>query len=358
MTDLKTRILSEISRAGFAWHSDDERKIIDAIMTALSKPASEPAGGDVAAVAKIIDPEGFKLLAEGKNLTSGQAVTYRDAYGKAHLILAALSSSAGPAEQVDWRDVVGFEGLYEVSDQGQIRSVKNGRILATHTMGDGYVKAEFWKEGVRTQTSAHRVVARAFLGEPPEGKPEVNHKDGDKLNNTPSNLEWCSRAENNEHSRYVLGNDVKPVTATDIETGVVESFPSIAEAGRRAPATVEMREALQAAEPFIELLHSLTGEKRARAIVWKALKQVRAALAPATEGSAPRLRRVRHVRRGSEYEVLGEGEVQISNPEDLVRRYSRILTEGDELVVYRACSDGKLWLRFPDEFADGRFVDI
>jgi hypothetical protein len=51
-----------------------------------------------------------------------------------------------------------------------------------------------------------------------------------------------------------------------------------------APATVEMREALQAAEPFVELLHSLTGEKRARAIVWKALKQIRAALAPATEG--------------------------------------------------------------------------
>lgn len=54
-----------------------------------------------------------------------------------------------------------------------------------------------------------------------------------------------------------------------------------------APATVEMREALQAAEPFVELLHSLTGEKRARAIVWKALKQIRAALAPATELDSP-----------------------------------------------------------------------
>jgi hypothetical protein len=70
------------------------------------------------------------------------------------------------------------------------------------------------------------------------------------------------------------------------------------------------------------------------------------------------LRRVRHIKRGSIYDVLGEAEVQISEP----GRYfgsgalndpgARILAEGDKLVVYRDCKTGKLWTRFPDEFND------
>lgn len=65
------------------------------------------------------------------------------------------------------------------------------------------------------------------------------------------------------------------------------------------------------------------------------------------------MRRVRHLKRGSTYEVIGEGEVQISNGV----RNGRWLSEGDTLIAYRAHSDGKLWLRFPDEFEDGRFED-
>lgn len=67
-------------------------------------PAPAPASGGVdavAAIAKIIDPEGFKLLAEGNNLTTGQAANYRDAYGKAHLILASLSTAATPVSETD-----------------------------------------------------------------------------------------------------------------------------------------------------------------------------------------------------------------------------------------------------------------
>lgn len=135
------------------------------------------------------------------------------------------------AQPVAWRPVVGFEGHYEVSALGDVRNVKTGRTQAKNTMGRGYIKAEFWKDGERTQTSVHRVVAEAFLPRR-DGLNEVNHIDGDKTNNAAWNLEWTDRKGNTDHSRYVLGNDVKPVLATDPETGAQEYFPSIEEAGR------------------------------------------------------------------------------------------------------------------------------
>lgn len=75
---------------------------------------------------------------------------------------------------------------------------------------------------------------------------------------------------------------------------------------------------------------------------------------PAADGP----RRVRHVKTGGKYTVLGDGEVQLSVWHDTVfKQPFRRLFEGDELTVYQG-ADGKLWLRFPDEFNDGRFEDL
>jgi hypothetical protein len=110
-------------------------------------------------------------------------------------------------ENLEWRDVVGFEGLYRVSSSGLVKSMprtiidKNGlnafhkgRVLKPFLNNDGYLKICLSKNSVCTIISAHRIVAQAFIANP-EDKPTVNHKDGNKLNNTLDNLEWATRAE-------------------------------------------------------------------------------------------------------------------------------------------------------------------
>jgi len=136
-----------------------------------------------------------------------------------------------PVAVAEWRPVVGFEDSYEVSSEGDIRNKLTGKTLAKNSMGSGYIKADLWSGNARKQTSVHRVVAEAFLAKPLFCN-EVNHLDGDKTNNRVSNLEWSNRRDNTNHSRYVLGNDVKPVLATDLEMGTEEYYPSIEEAGR------------------------------------------------------------------------------------------------------------------------------
>lgn len=132
-----------------------------------------------------------------------------------------------------------FEGYYEVSSEGDIRRCDTGKLLAKNLAGAGYVKADFWREGRRSQTYVHRVVARAFLEQVP-GKEEVNHIDGDKTNNRVANLEWSDRADNTNHSRYALGNDVIAVLAKGPDGE--EYFPSIEEAGRHGynPSCIQM----------------------------------------------------------------------------------------------------------------------
>ena len=144
---------------------------------------------------------------------------------------APSNANTSGLEVVAWRPVVGFEGLYEVSSSGDIRNARTGRVQSKCLTGGGYVKAEFWRDGVRKQTSVHRTVAEAFIPLV-AGMNEVNHIDGDKQNNNVANLEWSDRRGNNDHAFYVLGHSVKAVMATDPKTGAEQYFPSIADAAR------------------------------------------------------------------------------------------------------------------------------
>lgn len=121
-----------------------------------------------------------------------------------------------------WRDIAGWEGLYQVSSEGRVYSTRSGRCLKPATKDNGYQFFGLYRRQNATRAYVHRLVAAAFLPNPC-GKSEVNHKDGDKTNNALNNLEWVTPSENQRHSRRVLGNwtgpPKKPVLCTD--TGVV-----------------------------------------------------------------------------------------------------------------------------------------
>lgn len=109
-----------------------------------------------------------------------------------------------------WRPVSGYEGLYEVSNQGRVRSfhksIRNPevpRILAPGNVR-GYRQVCLRKNGENASGLVHRLVALAFVGHPPTPDHQVNHKDFNKANNVPENLEWVTQAENNIYSKDVI----------------------------------------------------------------------------------------------------------------------------------------------------------
>ena len=104
-----------------------------------------------------------------------------------------------------WRAVVDYEGLYEISDFGRVRSAidrKNtfkGKILKQETGVWGYKRVRLYKNGKSQAIKVHKIVITAFIGRRPDGK-EVNHKDGDKTNNWLDNLEYVTPSENIRHA--------------------------------------------------------------------------------------------------------------------------------------------------------------
>jgi hypothetical protein len=101
----------------------------------------------------------------------------------------------------EWREIEGFDGRYQVSRCGVVRSRTSGEWRnLTLSMQTGYHVANFWKDGKTVRKMVHQLVARAFIGPPPDGMGTINHIDGNKLNNDPSNLEWCTNADNIRHA--------------------------------------------------------------------------------------------------------------------------------------------------------------
>lgn len=103
----------------------------------------------------------------------------------------------------EWRAVPDFEGLYEVSSLGRIRSLyfDPPRLCAFSADKSGYPIVQMNKNGRRICKVVHRLVCRAFHGEPTALHKEAAHLDGNRTNPAASNLKWCSKAENHSHKR-------------------------------------------------------------------------------------------------------------------------------------------------------------
>lgn len=104
-----------------------------------------------------------------------------------------------------WKNIDGIDGVYQISNFGRVKSlsrvkVENRRELILKNGNNGkYLYVHFYKNKKQTNFSIHRLVAMAFVPNPKKLK-EVNHKDGNKLNNNFENLEWCDRKDNEKHA--------------------------------------------------------------------------------------------------------------------------------------------------------------
>ena len=141
----------------------------------------------------------------------------------------------------EWRDVVGYEGLYQVSDQGRVKSlerklphwrggeqIKKERILNPGIDRDGYLKLNLCAGGKTRTFFVHRLVCQVFH-ENPDNKPQVNHINEDKTDNRACNLEWCTCKQNinhgsrNERVAKALG---KPIGQYKLDGQLIKVWPS------------------------------------------------------------------------------------------------------------------------------------
>lgn len=131
----------------------------------------------------------------------------------------------------EWRDIEDYEGKYQVSNMGRIKSLKYGkeRILRTGTIDKyGHQGVNLCKNGVAANKCLHRLVAEAFLPNP-ENKPCVDHIDTNPRNNCVENLRWCNAKENSQNPLTIEHNKQKSIYCFENAT----AYESTMEAARQ-----------------------------------------------------------------------------------------------------------------------------
>ena len=145
-----------------------------------------------------------------------------------------------------WKDIQGYEGIYQVSNYGEVRSLdrieqcngterlRKGRTMLPRKIKDGYLSVGLRNGSRQKGKLVHRLVAEAFIRNP-NNLPEVNHKDENKENNSVENLEWCDAAYN---IRYGTGIERraaqirKEIVQYSLDGDELTIFNSITEAAR------------------------------------------------------------------------------------------------------------------------------
>ena len=135
---------------------------------------------------------------------------------------------------IEIRPVKGYEGLYEIDENGNVYSLSRKKYMAQHKMKKGYMRVALCKNGKLKHLLVHRLVAEAFIDNP-NNLPQVNHKDENKTNNRKENLEWC---DSNYNINYGTGRKRAvekvrvPVIAERLADGKVTEYEGIRVASR------------------------------------------------------------------------------------------------------------------------------
>jgi hypothetical protein len=126
-----------------------------------------------------------------------------------------------------WKPISGYEGYYSVSNRGEVFSVRGQKVLRPGVLPLGYRQVQLMVDGAKQQAKVHRLVAFAFLGEPPTPQHQVAHNNGNPADNRVENLRWATPTENQRDRR-------------------AHGTASIGEANRRAKLTADDARAIRA----------------------------------------------------------------------------------------------------------------
>lgn len=135
-----------------------------------------------------------------------------------------------------WKDVKGYENLYQVSNDGLVRTSHKGlwEILSAGRTKHGYYNVLLHKDGKRKNERVHRLVASAFIPNP-NNYPYINHKDENPSNNHVDNLEWCTAEYNSNYGtckERIANSNSKPILKYDLDGNFICEYKSLAEAER------------------------------------------------------------------------------------------------------------------------------
>lgn len=169
-----------------------------------------------------------------------------------------------------WKDAVGWEGEYEVSNIGRVRSKsryvkqnywREGKILITCISKLGYEQVPLRTKRMSKNTSIHRLVAQAFIPNP-ENKPEVNHLDNNRSNNKVENLEWVTKSENLQYSYKTKGRDnVNYMKGEQVKAAKLKE-KDIIEIRKMYAENIKIKEISEIYKVGISAIHNIITRKR------------------------------------------------------------------------------------------------
>lgn len=133
-----------------------------------------------------------------------------------------------------FKDIKGYEGIYQISNLGNVKSIRRNKLLKVAKDRCGYLKTVFSINNIRKTYLIHRLVAETFITNP-DNLPCVNHKDEDKSNNCVDNLEWCSYLYNNTYGNRIdkcKTTRCKTILQLDLKGNIIKEWFSAAEIQR------------------------------------------------------------------------------------------------------------------------------